>query len=61
MADVETYEEDNVIIKNYWVRLPVDTIEELQEYIRKVNKKRPFKLSQHEIVNDAVLAYIKRK
>jgi hypothetical protein len=61
MADVETYEEDNVIIKNYWVRLPVDTIEELQEYIRKVNKKRPFKLSQHEIVNDAILAYIKRK
>jgi len=61
MADVETYEEDDVHLKNYWVRLPVDTIEQLQEYIRKVNKKRPFKLSQHEIVNEAVLAYIKKK
>jgi hypothetical protein len=61
MADVETYEENNALVKNYWVRLPVDTIEQLQEYIRKVNRKRPFKLSQHEIVNDAVLAYIKRK
>ena len=61
MADVETYEQDDVLLKNYWVRLPVDTIEQLQEYIRKVNKKRPFKPSQHEIVNEAVLAYIKKK
>jgi len=61
MADVETYEQDDVLLKNYWTRLPVDTIEQLQEYIRKVNKKRPFKLSQHEIVNEAVLAYIKKK
>ena len=61
MADFETYEQDDVLLKNYWVRLPIDTIEQLQEYIRKVNKKRPFKLSQHEIVNEAVLTYIKGK